>query len=72
MDWKNIIQELTSVGFTQTQIASEAGVSQPTIAGLLSGDQRDMKWANGHRLLAFHKRVMRAQKTTSRKESIHV
>jgi len=57
MDWKNIILILLSEGFTQAQIAKASGVTQPTIAGLVSGAQRDMRWENGNRLLALHKRV---------------
>lgn len=71
MDWKNKILELISAGFTQAQIANETGVSQPTIAGLIAGDQRDMKWANGHRLLSFHKRVMRTRMSSEPQEAPH-
>ncbi|KAA0910659.1 helix-turn-helix domain-containing protein [Pusillimonas sp. ANT_WB101] len=71
MDWKNKIIELIATGMTQAQIAQESGVSQPTIAGLVAGDQRDMRWANGHRLLALHRRVMRAKKTPDAKEVAH-
>ena len=59
MNWINIISDLLSIGLTQAQIAKSAGVSQPTIAGLLAGDQKDMKWANGNKLASFHKKSMR-------------
>jgi len=63
MDWKNIISELLSAGLTQAQIAKSAGVTQPTIAGLLAGDQKDMKWTNGHRLALFYKKTMRGRRS---------
>jgi transcriptional regulator with XRE-family HTH domain len=59
MDWKTIIQELGSHGLTQAQIAAEVGVRQSTIAGILKGDQVDMRWQNGERLRSLHRRVMR-------------
>lgn len=63
MDWKNIILSLVSQGFTQAQIAKEVGVAQPTIAGLLSGAQRGMRWENGDRLLALHRRACKIRPT---------
>ncbi|CAB3858898.1 MULTISPECIES: helix-turn-helix domain-containing protein [Achromobacter] len=57
MDWKSIIQDLCSLGLTQEQIAVEVGLKQPTIAGILSGAQKDMKWQNGERLRALHCRL---------------
>lgn len=56
MNWKSIVQELCSSGLTQAQIASEVGVKQSTIAGILSGAQKDMRWGNGERLRGLHAR----------------
>lgn len=42
---------------TQAQIADVVGVRQSTIAGLLGGSQRDMRWLHGERLLAVYARV---------------
>ena len=70
MEWKNIITALISSGFTQAQIAKEAGVTQPTIAGLMSGAQRDMRWENGNRLLTFYRRTTNGKRVTS--EATHV
>jgi len=53
MNWILIIQNLCSLGLTQAQIAREVGVRQSTIAGLLSGNQRDMRWLHGERLLVI-------------------
>ncbi|ROT45030.1 helix-turn-helix domain-containing protein [Pusillimonas sp. NJUB218] len=62
MDWKKIIDDLISGGLTQAQIAKAAGVSQPTIAGLVAGHQRDMRWINGNRLLTLHGRALKSKK----------
>lgn len=70
MEWKSIITALISSGFTQAQIAKEAGVTQPTIAGLISGAQRDMRWENGNRLLTFYRRAIKGKRVTS--EATHV
>ncbi|CAB3857173.1 hypothetical protein LMG3410_02089 [Achromobacter aegrifaciens] len=58
MNWKSIIQDLCSRGLTQAQIAAEVGVKQSTIAGILSGAQKDMRWQNGDRLRALHVRLV--------------
>lgn len=55
MNWKNIIHSLLSDGWTQTQIAKAVGVAQPTISGLLSGAQRDMRWESGNRLISLYR-----------------
>ncbi|WP_018609461.1 transcriptional regulator [Uliginosibacterium gangwonense] len=54
MDWISLINDLIAAGMTQAAIAAEVGVKQPTINGLLSGAQKDMRWSNGERLLALH------------------
>lgn len=59
MDWTKLISELTASGMTQESIADAVGVKQPTIAGILSGAQKDMKWSNGERLRVLHRRAMR-------------
>ncbi len=58
MNWKSIIQDLCSRGLTQAQIAAEVGVKQSTIAGILSGAQKDMRWQNGERLRGLHVRFV--------------
>lgn len=58
MNWKSIIQDLRSYGLTQAQIADEVGVKQSTVAGILSGAQKDMRWQNGERLRALHVRLV--------------
>lgn len=55
MNWKNIIHSLLLDGWTQTQIAKAVGVAQPTISGLLSGAQRDMRWESGNRLILLYR-----------------
>lgn len=66
MNWKALIQDLLRKGWTQAQIAKEIGISQSTVAGILAGDQKDMKWQNGERLRALHGQVCTA-KATSKK-----
>ncbi|RIQ16069.1 helix-turn-helix domain-containing protein [Bordetella avium] len=58
MNWKLIIQELCSEGLTQVQIAQEVGVKQSTIAGILAGAQRDLRWTYGEKLRRLHRRVV--------------
>lgn len=62
MNWKALIQDLLHKGWTQAQIAKEIGISQSTVAGILGGDQKDMKWQNGERLRALHGKVCIAKR----------
>ena len=57
MDWKNVIQSIASQGWTQSQIAVAIGVKQSTIAGVVSGAHKDMRWRNGERLLDLYEKV---------------
>ncbi|MCY1196938.1 hypothetical protein D9M72_82940 [compost metagenome] len=54
MNWTNLISDLIRWGMTQAEIAADIGVKQPTISGILSGSQKDMRWQNGERLRALH------------------
>jgi DNA transposition AAA+ family ATPase len=65
MDWKNTIADLQHSGLTQAQIAKEIGVGQSTVAELLSGAQKDVKWAIGNRLMALHKKALKRRKSAS-------
>lgn len=60
MDWKKLLQEILAAGWSQAQIGAEIGVKQPTISGLLNGDQTDMRWSIGERLRQLHHRVCEA------------
>lgn len=59
MDWKKIIVDLAGCGMTQAEIAAKVGVKQPTIAGILAGVQKDMRWSNGEKLIRLHRRTLR-------------
>ncbi len=61
MDWKTITHDLIASGYTQVAIAKHVGCSQPTIALLASGAQRDLRWTYGERLRQLHKRVKARQ-----------
>lgn len=60
MNWTNLISELIGWGMTQAEIAADIGVKQPTISGILSGTQKDMRWQNGERLRQLHARMKAA------------
>ena len=57
MNWTNLITDLIGLGMTQAEIAADIGVKQPTISGILSGTQKDMRWQNGERLRQLHARM---------------
>jgi len=54
MDWKNLIAELAAAGVTQTEIATECGVSQSTISDLSRGASKSPSFELGSRLVALH------------------
>lgn len=58
MNWQNIIQEIAAHGMTQAEIGKEVGLSQPSIADLAAGRQKDVRYTVGVALVALHKRVL--------------
>lgn len=72
MDWKTLIQDLVASGLTQVEIANRVGCSQPTIAMLASGAQRDIRWTYGEKLRALHRKVMgRRKRSVAEMEPTH-
>jgi predicted transcriptional regulator len=61
MDWKKIIEELSGAGVSQYAIAKELALTQATISRVATGDQKDMKWSDGQRLLQLHSKHFGAQ-----------
>jgi hypothetical protein len=59
MNWKTLITDLLGFGLTQAAIADAIKVKQPTISGILSGAQTDMRWSYGERLRKLHLRESR-------------
>lgn len=63
MDWKKLTQDLIASGLTQVEIANRVGCSQPTIAQLASGAQRDVRWTYGEKLRSLHRKVVGRRKS---------
>lgn len=60
MNWKSLIADLMSAGWTQMQIATALGRrTQSWVADISSGRYKDLKWADGERLRKLHRQVMR-------------
>ncbi|WP_334166305.1 hypothetical protein [Achromobacter mucicolens] len=60
MDWKNLISDLQAKGWTQVRIAKALGDKpQSWVADICKGRYRDLKWADGERLIKLHRREMR-------------
>jgi hypothetical protein len=57
--WSKIIGELIAAGYTEQQIAGEAGLSQPTINRLKFGLRKRMKDDAGKLLLRLHLKAKR-------------
>jgi predicted transcriptional regulator len=72
MDWKKLIHDLVASGLTQVEIANRVGCSQPTIAMLASGGQRDVRWTCGEKLRALHRKVVvRRKRPVAELEASH-
>lgn len=54
MDWKRLIAELSSRGWTQSEIAKRVNASQPAISDLASGRTRMPAYDIGAALIGFH------------------
>jgi len=65
MDWKKLISDLIATGMTQAEIAKRVQVTQPTICDIAAGRIKDVRWSNGERLRALHRRRMRAAKASA-------
>ena len=61
MNWQEMIKTLISEGWTQSGIAQEVGIGQSTVAEILAGRSRDMRWTNGDRLLRLYRRVTKTR-----------
>ena len=64
MDWKTLIQDLLDSGLTQVEIGRRVDCSQPTIAALASGAQKEVRWSTGDKLRRLHLRVVGRRKRT--------
>ena len=62
MDWKKIISEIVATGMTQSEIAKEIDIKQPSVSAIASGETADPKWSTARRLLDLHKRRCGAEK----------
>lgn len=54
MQWKNLLADLKSRGWTQVQIAARVGVSQSTISELSRGEVKDPSYGLGRALEDLH------------------
>jgi predicted XRE-type DNA-binding protein len=62
MDWTNIISVIRQSGLTQTAIAEDVGLTQPSLSDLANGKTAEPKWSTGDALLRIYDRVMKAKK----------
>lgn len=53
MDWKNIISQLISKGYTQQQLAQKCGCGQATISELFRGETQSPRFDLGRKLLVL-------------------
>jgi transcriptional regulator with XRE-family HTH domain len=56
---KDMVQALLDLGLTQTKIASEAGVTQPTISRALAGN--GVSYENGKKIEAYYESQILSQ-----------
>ncbi|MBV2160224.1 hypothetical protein [Achromobacter denitrificans] len=66
MDWKNLISDLQSIGWTQARIAKAMGDKpQSWVADIRKGRYRDLKWSDGERLIKLHRKELRRADATT-------
>lgn len=66
MDWKNVISELVSDGYTQPQLAHLCNCSQTTISELATGKTSQPRFSTGDALIKLHKKVQRKRASRHR------
>ncbi len=67
MDFQELIRELIEKGWTQTQIAAEAGCCQGNIVRLTKTAGAEPRWSTGDALLKMNKYVNRNAYLRARK-----
>lgn len=63
MEAKDYVLAIKEKGFTQTQIAEETKIPQPTISKIERGEVADVMSKNYRALQSMHERVMAAPAT---------
>lgn len=63
MNWKQLISDLQSAGFTQVQIAAKCGCSQGTVSDIANGRTTNPSASIGLALVAMHKSKRKAKPT---------
>ena len=53
MNWKSIIEELQTAGFSQTEIADYVGKSQAWVSLIAQGKMADVRYSDGAKLLSM-------------------
>ena len=53
MDWKSLIAELQTKGFSQMEIADRVGKSQAWVSSIINAKVSDLKYSDGAALLAL-------------------
>jgi len=61
MDWKALITDLMNTGLSQATIGQHLGMSQAWVSDLVRGRTSTMHWEVGEKLIALHKRRMKAR-----------
>jgi transcriptional regulator with XRE-family HTH domain len=69
MDWKNLISELLSEGYTQPQLAQLCCCSQTAISELATGKTSQPRFSTGDALIKLHKKAQRKRASRNRGET---
>lgn len=55
LDLQKIVSELVESGLSQSELARQVKVKQPTIWRYISGESKSCKYATGARLIELHR-----------------
>ena len=59
MDFKTIITDLQSKGYTLGMIAKEIGTTRPGVSAIMHNEGQQPRWATGDKLIQLHRKAMR-------------
>jgi transcriptional regulator with XRE-family HTH domain len=59
MEWKTMITDLESRGYTQHQIANGIGTTQPHISNIKCGRRKNLAYKTGKKLIDLHRIAIR-------------
>lgn len=57
MDWKTLLSDIAKAGYSQSEIADELGIRQPSVSDIANGKTKSPSWVVGDRIIKLHRKA---------------